>query len=176
MDSFDVAWYTDMDANGNLYPTFRSAGSNYGLYLDPNGSTNPSWVTEANSANNPKLLLPNQAQQNQRKQIYMTVDYIDRGHSGDPSIKILDPNGTSYSPTSIGWDATGGQVLLYWDLPSQPAYEDVVFPNSDYCNLYNIKLVGSTSTVKDWDVATYCPEPAALTLLALAALALRRRR
>ena len=174
MGNFDVAWYMDMNVNGTLVPNMRTAGAKYGIYRDPNQLVDPSWdVTDANA---PVLLLPNEEMPDPwYKEIWLLVDFVDRGHSGELGI-VVDANGVSYDPASTQWSDDGGQALVYWQLPDQPGWEEIVFPSDDYYNLYKISG-GSDSLIKDWNLATFCvPEPTILALLAAGALALLRRR
>ncbi len=40
MKNFDVAWFKDMGAGGNLVNDFRQAGTNNGVHINDSGGTN----------------------------------------------------------------------------------------------------------------------------------------
>ena len=173
MENFDVAWFTDKDANGE-FNRFRHAGEMHGTYTapDPEGilpEVYGSYWVEPSEGDPTELVIPNQEVQDMEKHIWLLIDYFDRGRSGDPGIRVFLPDGTTELPDSIVWDNDGGQVLINWVLETQPDYETIVFPDTNYFNL--------TGNVKDFNVATECvPEPAMLSLLAAGGLAILRRR
>jgi hypothetical protein len=176
IDNFDVAWYKDMVGPGTLVNKFRVAGASYGTYSDDQGGIDPYWVQDPTNPEEPELIIPNEERPDLHKEIWLSVDYIDRNHAGDPGITILAGDGISYTPDEILWSDDGGQVRLHWTLENQPAWEKLIFPNTSYRDLYNIST-GLGGDVKDWNLATECvPEPATMSLLALGGLAVLRRR
>ena len=176
IDNFDVAWYKDMVAPGTLVNKFRTAGASYGTYSDAQGGIDPYWVQDPTNPEEPELVIPNEERLDLHKEIWLSVDYIDRNHSGNPGITILASDGISYTPDEILWSDDGGQVRLHWTLENQPAWETIIFPDPSYQNLYDIST-GLGGDVKDWNLATECtPEPATMTLLALGGLVVLRKR
>ncbi len=112
------------------------------------------------------------------KEIWLLIDYFDRDNAyadaaGDPYVEkdivVELPDGTFVDPTTVDPNGDLGQLLYYWKLDDQPAWEKIHFPNANYIQL--------TGEVKDWNLATLCtPEPATMALMALGLAALVRRR
>jgi hypothetical protein len=175
IENFDVAWFKDMNVNdGTLFNTMLVAGEKNGVYTLPDGKVYPEWQDSI------RLLVPNEVLPNMHKELWLMVDFIDRNHfAGDPLLNVIvqDDAGIMYNPTDIQIDADGGQALLHWVLPNQPAWESLIFPSLDYNTLYDIST-GLGGVVKDWNLATQCvPEPSTFVLLLLAGIcgwALRR--
>lgn len=167
IQNYDVAWFKDMNVENNtLFNTMLTAGTKNGVYKLPNGSTLPEWLDET------KLQVPNELLPNMHKELWLMVDFIDRGHiAGDAllNVSVQDDAGLVFSPTDVELSADGGQAVLHWVLPNQPAWETLIFPDPSYNTLYNIST-GLGGVVKDWNLATNCvPEPAAIVLLISAA-------
>jgi len=169
MTNFDVAWYRQ---TASMTPGFRQAGVNNGVYeaLDPAGAPTTSAYWVPNGQYDPfEVMLPNQVEPDKYKEVWLLVDYFDRVLGRTEDIRLLSSDGIEYLPTSVGESLDGGQLMFYWELPDQPDWEKIIFPNADYYLL--------SEYVKDWDIATECvPEPITLTLLGLGGLALLRRR
>ncbi len=162
MNQYDIAYFlTDADdQDGNWHETFREAGTLAATYDDPY------WEM-------PEVLrVDNEYVEENEKEVWLLVDYIDRVAGRQENIRLVDSAGTEWAPT-VTASADDGQLLFYWDLDWQPDWERIVFPSTDYQYLYP----AGESNVKDWDLSTYCiPEPTTLALFAAGGLALIRRR
>ena len=173
MGNYDVAYFKDMDAAGNLFNNMREAGDKVGVYTFDDGNSVPYWEPDTQVH---EFYLPNEEVPDMWKEVWLLIDYIDRGHITTPDITIVDDEGTEHYPDSSEWSTDSGQVLLHWKLDDQPAWEKIVFPDASYRDLYDIST-GLGGDVKDWNVATICvPEPISLSLLAMGTMVLLRRR
>ena len=130
------------------------------------------------------LLVPNQFIRDKQKKLYLQVDFNDplpgnplnpNGDPDVPGIQVYDDAGNLILLADHTWASDNGEVLLEYDFTNQPAWEKIVFPSDEYLK---INLVGNQGyNVLEWNIATECvPEPATISLLALGALALVRRR
>lgn len=151
VEEYDVAFFRDRNKDSSSeFVASRVAGTHKDLY-DP-----PKWESDT------ILLIDNVAMPDPwRKQVWLLVDYLDRDNKADPGIKLDFGTGLT-DPTSIKYSNDKGQILLRWDLPLQPEWEKVIFPNSNYKNL--------SGDVKDFNLSTDCwpiPEPAAISIWSL---------
>ena len=157
VSNYDAAYYLqDTDSDGFLDdPAFRVAGANnYG---------DPQWVDEM------IVEIPNEPIPEMWKEIWLLVDYKDRVAGRQENIVVSDDSGVHWAPTTVTASPDDGQLLFYWKLDYQPAFEQIIFPNNAYFTLDDY--------VKDWDVATECiPEPLTAALLLAGAALIRRRR
>ena len=174
MLNFDVAWYRQTQ---NLIPDFRQAGASNQVYEAPDYEADPSgqtvttdayWLTPA-QGDPTEVVIPNEHIPLWEKRVYLLVDYYDRVIGRSEDILLEDDLGNVYSATWVSENADGGQLLFCWELPDQPFWEKIIFPDTDYYTL--------STYVKDWDLATECvPEPAFASMLLLGALQLLRKR
>jgi len=192
IDTFDVHYYygitNTVDPN---YPQayvskvqMLATGEKYGTYDAPDlrvGSgqtTEPYWVTEdPNDPNYRTLIVPNEVVENQNKVLWLSVDYntpigLDPNQT-PPPVVVFDDADTEITLDSYEWqldpNGKGEQVLMKYVFSDQPDWERVVFPGDPFRTL--------SGNILEWNIATECiPEPATLSLLALGAVALLRRR
>ena len=158
--NYDVAWFKQGPTLST--PGFRVAGEKYDGGQDD--FDYPYWLQGDTTVH-----IDNESVQDMHKEVWLLVDYIDRDLNRDVDITLLASDGITYDEPTVTANDDGGQLLFYWDLPNQPEWEEIIFPNADYFNL--------TGDVKDWNIATICtPEPATLTLLCLGGLAILKRR
>jgi len=150
-----------------------TTGQQRGTYRGPQGQTDGYWDSGAQL---PTLIVPNLAVgAGLHKELYISVDFNDPlPNRVAPNIQVLDDQGNLIGLANSQWASDNGQVLLQYTFPSQPLWEQVIFPGNEYKDLLglpNYNVVG-------WNIATECvPEPGTLALLAFGAIvAFRRRR
>jgi len=154
VDNYDVAYRMNPNT-----PGFVETGLKASVFDDPQ------WVPGAPDT---IVHIDNEFVPNMHKEIWLLVDYINSDFNRDADITLLTADNATYAPT-VDTSMDGTQLMFYWDLPNQPAWEEITFPSADYSNL--------TGDVVQWNLATICtPEPATLTLLCVGGLAVLKRR
>lgn len=173
MQNYDVAWHPSPQG-----PTYREAGAMAGAYAPPVGwlddPSNPFQTQGGDTFY--RFGINNQEDPLLKKEIHLLVDFYGRDSSyagEDIRLRYFDAQGQEVilTPTVAPvLSADEGQVLFTWELDYQPAYEEILFPSHMDYNMLEGKVAW-------WDVATVCtPEPGSITVLALAAVAVLRRR
>jgi len=166
--NYDAAYYWDRPDGNSTARVWRVIGDNAAW-------GEPQW----DDANDRILYVPNEPVENMHKEIFLLVDYEGQGYdeSSAPDIQVRVDNPDNpgqedwlyFDPNELEVSADGGQILYTWVLDHQPAFEEIIFPSSDYQYL--------TGDVKDFNLATECiPEPTTLALLATGVALLRRKR
>ncbi|MBN2291046.1 MAG: PEP-CTERM sorting domain-containing protein [Pirellulales bacterium] len=153
MENYDWAYYRDQNASGDWFLNSREAGLKAADFDDP-------YWWDSNT-----LVVDNELIQDQRKNVYLLIDYIDQDNNSDPGITLISSEDelTEIAPTLIEYSDDYGQILLTWELDHQPAWEKIIFPASKYHDL--------SLDVKDFNIATICvPEPSTMLMLALAVI------
>ena len=156
VNNYDVAYFMDRD----LYtPVFLETGVKKDDFADPE------WLLGTQDT---IVHIGNEFVPDMHKEIWLLVSYSNIDPNRDVvGITLLAADNATYAPTVDA--STDTQFMFYWDLPNQPAWEEITFPSADYFNL--------TGEVAWWNLATICtPEPATLTLLCLGGLAVLKRR
>jgi hypothetical protein len=160
MRNYDVAWYwQDADPSADTLKweqRFRESGDMAKRL--PEGE-DPRWEGDK------EVVIYNEPLPGE-KRVWLLVDYTDRDpdrKNNEAKPKLVGDHLDEYDPTSVTASDDGGQLLYYWELPYQPAFERIKFPSDKYKTL--------NDNVKDWDLATYCvPEPFSMAFLGTAFL------
>lgn len=102
------------------------------------------------------LKVDNTAQNNMFKTVYLVVCF-NAVQTVTPDIKLTSSTHPTppINPTEIKWYNANFQVRFTWTLPDQPAFESIIFPNTNFKNL--------TGGVKRLDVSFYCRPLTCLT-------------
>ena len=157
VDNYDVAY-----RKNPTIPDFVETGLKASVFDDPE------WVPGTPDT---IVHIDNEFIPRMHKEIWLLVDYIDSDFTRKDLeiVTLKDANDNPYDPTTVDASTDGTQLMFYWDLLDQPAWEEITFPNTDYSSL--------TGDVVQWNLATICtPEPATLTLLCAGGLAVLKRR
>ena len=171
--TYDVAYYPVPDPGqpGDFDPAIHVRGTNADAFAQPQ------WTSDT------VFRVYNREVPDQFKELWLLIDYIDRvPDRADQETILLNYYSAATGlvehvpPTAVTDSEDGGQLLLHWSLPCQPAWEEIVFPDARYSMLWDM-LEHDNINVKDWNLAVWCtPEPATALLLAAGLLALARRR
>ena len=149
-----------------------------GLHRDPIYGT-PVWSESGDKAgeyDDPQfadpvtLVVDNEPVPDKYKVVSLLVDYTDNvpGRQFTEIIELEDDLGGIWPATSVTPSADDGQLLFEWELPYQPAFEKILFPDTRYSTL--------SGNVGGLEVTTECvPEPVSLSLLMLGGLTLLQR-
>jgi len=160
--NYDVAYFRQGQTLAT--PDFRVAGEFADGGQDDFDA--PYWLQESSIVHIDNEFIPGQY-----KEVWLLVDYIDRvpDRALQETILLRDCALCEYEPTSVTASKDDGQLLFYWELPHQPDWEEIIFPDARYVNL--------TGDVKDWNLATIClPEPTTIALLGMGGLTLLKYR
>jgi hypothetical protein len=178
IESYDVAHYLDYNECTEVWePRTRTAGEHAPGGGSPIQFQEPDWAEGEND--DWTLTVYNSPDPELYKEVYLLVDLYDRDAdttAGNyPNVVLKDDLGNVVPLVSIQTNGDNGQLLYYWEIDPQPAFETLTFPGrgeglgNDFYDL--------NGDVKDWNVATVCvPEPATLALVAIGGLWFCRKR
>jgi len=167
--NYDLAYYLKPENPGEenvtWKPGFREAGAKKDKF-----DNDPFWDSDT------ELVVYNEPVPNAEKRVWLLVDYTDRvdtDRAPSEPVKLVDDKGNEHDPTKVTASKDNGQLLFYWELDYQPAFEKIKFPSNKYRYL-------TTGNVKDWNVSTWCtPEPFSMAFVGSAfagVIVLARRR